>query len=166
MPDQSSTKFEKPRHGAACQGDATVSVSFRAVFPAVRQALADIQTALVAAEADLLLRQTAEIVLAEVLNNVVEHAYAEDGIGRVTVEIQVLHDRFDCLVQDSGQGLPPGPLPGAAMPQADLAEPEDWPEGGFGWALVRELTSNLTYRRAEGRNSLTFSICAQPGQSR
>jgi len=121
---------------------------------------------LAAAKADPLLRQSAEIVLAEVLNNVVEHAYAEDGIGRVTVEIQVSQDRFDCLVQDSGQGLPPGPLPGAAMPKADLAVPQDWPEGGFGWALVRELPCNLSYRRAEGRNSLTFSICAKPGQTR
>jgi len=44
MPDQSSTEFEHPSQGAARQGDTTVTVSFRAVFPAVRQALAGIQS--------------------------------------------------------------------------------------------------------------------------
>ena len=41
---------------------------------------------------------------------------------------------------------------------------EAWPEGGFGWGLIRDLASNLTYARHEGENHLSFTI-VQPTPS-
>ena len=104
------------------------------------------------------LRGTAEIVLAEVLNNIVEHAYA-DQAGNITLRL-VRHDGgLHCTVSDTGAPMPGLCLPaGRSQPLADLA---DLPEGGFGWFLIRSLTVGLDYRRIAGVNRLSFQLPAR-----
>ena len=104
------------------------------------------------------LRGTAEIVLAEVLNNIVEHAYA-DQAGDITLRL-VRHDgRVHCTVSDTGAPMPGLCLPeGRFQPLKDLA---DLPEGGFGWFLIRSLTEGLAYQRSKGLNSLSFQLPAK-----
>lgn len=107
------------------------------------------------AEAD---RGAAEIVLAEVLNNVVEHAYA-GAAGEIELTIRVAGGGLDCTVMDDGR-----PMPGGEAPEGkagDLLGGADLPEGGFGWLLIRALTRELTYRRIGGRNCLTFRLEAE-----
>ncbi|TAG25673.1 MAG: ATP-binding protein [Rhodobacterales bacterium] len=110
-------------------------------------------------------RGTVEVVLAEVLNNVAEHAYA-GGPGQISVSLRLLGARLACQVTDSGlpmpgNQLPAGDLPGQAadpaVGYADLAL-SDLPEGGFGWHLIRQLTVGLHYVRAGGQNKLSFTI--------
>lgn len=102
-------------------------------------------------------RGTVELVLAEVLNNVVEHAYSEEASG--VIEITVLQGarRLFCTVTDQGR-----PMPGLAAPSgiaADVDVPmEALPEGGFGWFLIRELSRDLRYCREGGENRLSFSL--------
>jgi serine/threonine-protein kinase RsbW len=104
------------------------------------------------------LRGTAEIVLAEVLNNIVEHAYA-DQAGDITLRL-VRHDgEVHCTVSDTGAPMPGLCLPeGRFQPLKDLA---DLPEGGFGWFLIRSLTEGLAYQRSKGLNSLSFQLPAK-----
>ena len=104
------------------------------------------------------LRGTAEIVLAEVLNNIVEHAYADQG-GDITLRL-VRHDgALHCTVTDTGAPMPGLCLPeGRFQPLDDLA---DLPEGGFGWFLIRSLTQGLAYRRSKGINRLSFQLPAK-----
>ena len=104
------------------------------------------------------LRGTAEIVLAEVLNNIVEHAYA-DQAGDITLRL-VRHDGgVHCTVSDTGAPMPGLCLPeGRFQPLKDLA---DLPEGGFGWFLIRSLTEGLAYQRSKGLNSLSFQLPAK-----
>ncbi len=99
-----------------------------------------------------------EIVLAEVLNNVVEHAYAAFP-GRVCVTLRREGADLRCEVCDQGAAMPGLDLP--AGRQADLAEIADLPEGGFGWFLIRSLTQDLTYRRDNGVNHLSFLLPAR-----
>ena len=101
------------------------------------------------------LRGTAEIVLAEVLNNIVEHAYA-DQAGNITLRL-VRHDGgLHCTVSDTGAPMPGLCLPeGRFQPLDDLA---DLPEGGFGWFLIRSLVTELTYQRIDGENRLSFIL--------
>ena len=53
-------------------------------------------------------------------------------------------------------------MPGESIP--DPKEPDldvstaDLPEGGFGWGLIRTLSSGLSYRRMSERNRLAFRI--------
>lgn len=98
-----------------------------------------------------------EIVLAEALNNVVEHAYGEEAHGVVEVEIDRRADVLAFRITDDGQPMPEGDLPQGAPLDLNVAS-EDLPEGGFGWFLIRELTEQLSYRRQADRNILTFHV--------
>ena len=115
-------------------------------------------------------RGTAEIVLAEVLNNIVEHAYAKDG-GEIEIFVQVGHDSLTCRVVDTGLPMPDHDLPAGQSPMlaATPMELEDLPEGGFGWFLIRALSRDLIYWREGPRNLLFFRLqtgdaaAARPG---
>ena len=98
-----------------------------------------------------------EIVLAEVLNNVVEHAYAAHGRGVVEVEVELTPAALLFRVLDDGRPMPEGDAPAGAAHDLDVVT-DDLPEGGFGWFLIRELTDDLRYRRIGNRNELTFQI--------
>ena len=54
-------------------------------------------------------RSTAEIVLAEVLNNVVEHAYAQ-GSGPILLTLSLGDGLLHCRVEDEGAAMPGGSL--------------------------------------------------------
>lgn len=99
-------------------------------------------------------RGTVELVLAEVLNNVAEHAYA-GGSGPVEVNLCVTPLGIACRIVDRGLAMPGDRLPQGALPQAVA---DDLPEGGFGWHLIRSLTADLTYARSAGQNRLSFLI--------
>lgn len=99
----------------------------------------------------------AEIILAEILNNIVEHAYAHYP-GETEVTVQRKGDSLCFDVTDNGL-----PLPKAALVKGDLpgiGAQHDLPEGGFGWYLIRKLATNLTYCRDAGENRLSFRIAA------
>ena len=100
-----------------------------------------------------------ELVLAEALNNVVEHAYGDTG-GRIDLHIRQSPVHIECEVIDCGRAFPPGELPGAALPSSALnpQQVDDLPEGGFGWFLIRSLTRHLSYDRQDARNTLQFSL--------
>ncbi len=97
-------------------------------------------------------RGSVEIVVAEVLNNVVEHAYAQ-YTGKIDLRI-TRHPAF-LAVKVADAGLP---MPGGELPGSKLADVSDLPEGGFGWFLIRTLTQDLSYRRDGERNLLSLSI--------
>lgn len=100
-------------------------------------------------------RGTAEIVLAEVLNNVVEHAYAAHA-GEIHLSLAVADGQLHCVIEDEGNPMPGGEPPAGTLPDAHL-----FPEGGFGWHLIRSLSSGLDYRRQGDMNRLSFSLPAE-----
>jgi serine/threonine-protein kinase RsbW len=102
-------------------------------------------------------RGTAELVLAEVLNNVAEHAYA-DRPGPVTVTLTPVAAGIHCSVVDEGTAMPGGRLPDGNLRGGPGTALEDLPEGGFGWHLIRALSRDLTYLRSDGRNRLSFLL--------
>ena len=100
-------------------------------------------------------RGTAELLLAEVLNNVVEHAYA-NGAGEIEVSVTLRGGSLIFQVLDRGEELP-----GHALPPGRLAEygrQSDLPEGGFGWHMIRALAKDVDYRRQDGCNQLSFRL--------
>jgi serine/threonine-protein kinase RsbW len=100
-------------------------------------------------------RGAAEIVLAEALNNIVEHAYSTTH-GDIDITLQLRHNELICTIVDTGR-----PMPDHQLPKGDLAPLgaiEDLPEGGFGWHVIRTLSKDLHYRRENGRNQLSFRM--------
>jgi serine/threonine-protein kinase RsbW len=102
-------------------------------------------------------RSVAELVLAEVLNNVAEHAYGPGG-GRVTVTLTGDPTGVRCLVADKGRAMPGERLPEGRLPGGPGTAVADLPEGGFGWHLIRSLSVGLTYARVDGQNQLGFFL--------
>jgi serine/threonine-protein kinase RsbW len=102
--------------------------------------------------------EDATIALAEVLNNIEEHAYEGRPGCPVVIEIRADPSRFECRVEDHGNPLPGGAIPVGKMPPTDPKAPEKLPEGGFGWALLHRVTTELTYHRIGGLNRLFFII--------
>lgn len=102
---------------------------------------------------------TAQLVLAEVLNNIVEHAY-RDLAGDILLTCRLAEGGgLRVRVEDRGSPLPAGAaLPGLPAPLA-----EGLSEGGYGWFLIRTLTRDLAYQRQDGRNVLTFHVLQEPG---
>lgn len=95
----------------------------------------------------------AQIVLAEVLNNIAEHAFG--GLdGRINLTVQLLPGRLIFRIEDDGRPMPGGTMP-AGLP-VDLDA--ELPEGGFGWHMIRCLADRLTYLRAGDTNLLCFEI--------
>lgn len=102
-----------------------------------------------------------ELVVGEVLNNAVEHAYGSRRNGRIDVECQNRGGTLRFEVRDGGAPLPELSLPQGKPPTVDCAA-SDLPEGGFGWFLVRSLAESIDYHRLGGINMLQFRIALSP----
>ncbi|MFT6912600.1 MAG: serine/threonine-protein kinase RsbW [Paracoccaceae bacterium] len=98
-----------------------------------------------------------QIVLGELLNNVVEHAYENQAGGFVQLDVWVCDGLLKCRLQDGGKPMPELTAPDGVLPpttnQFDML-----PEGGFGWFLIHELTHDLYYDRVNDKNLLSFSL--------
>jgi len=103
-----------------------------------------------------------EIVLAEVLNNVVEHAYSDHGRGVIELDVTRRASTLAFVIRDDGRPMPDGNTP-AGRPQDLEVVAKNLPEGGFGWFLIRELTRELVYHRSGNRNELRFIVPLGPG---
>ncbi|MDM7457816.1 MAG: ATP-binding protein [Paracoccus sp. (in: a-proteobacteria)] len=102
-----------------------------------------------------------ELVLAEVMNNITEHAIP-DRNGAAGQRCPVIHlsivshvTGLACALTDDGAILPSDCLLPRNLPQCLQ---QDLPEGGFGWFLIQDLTQELCYYREGERNYLAFRI--------
>ncbi|WP_226779787.1 ATP-binding protein [Oceaniglobus trochenteri] len=142
------------------------TIELRLEFPCtqanVRRALASIMSGLGAMDLSEDDSSTVELVLAEVLNNVTEHAYRDAGLGLIRLHLKQTDDGLSCRVIDNGDAMPRNTPPRGYPPNPN-GPLETYPEGGFGWFLIRKLTSDLAYLRDADRNILSFRI--QIGQT-
>ncbi|MEP1767020.1 MAG: ATP-binding protein [Sulfitobacter sp.] len=134
------------------------TVSVAGAEDAVRSGLAKTMTCL----APLSLSEddagTVELVLAEALNNVIEHALAATD-GQTAIEIHGKHDMegLHLSIIDQGVAMPKGRAPTACAPDVNVAM-ADMPEGGFGWFMIHTLAQEVQYVRIGDENHLTLTI--------
>jgi serine/threonine-protein kinase RsbW len=104
-----------------------------------------------------------ELVMAELMNNVAEHApVAAASLPSKTGKVPVIHlcivrhkAGLACALTDDGVSLPDSCVLPRELPPAIA---DNLPEGGFGWFLVQTLTQALCYYRESSRNYLAFNI--------
>lgn len=125
-----------------------------------RVTLAEVCARLAAAGLDDDAIGTVELVLAEVLNNIAEHAYGPEG-GPVLLQVELAQDEVLCRLADRGRPMPMGQVPQQEFPT--IAPPDVLPEGGFGWHIVRCLVSEMDYRREPDGNRLVLRIPVEAG---
>lgn len=95
------------------------------------------------------------LVLAEALNNVVEHAYLYSKDGEIDILVRLRPDRLQTTIKDKGRKFD-GPPPVKEMDVENM-DFEELPEGGFGWNLIRTLTDNVEFERKDEQNCLTLT---------
>ncbi len=125
---------------------------------AVRRVLDDVRDHISDAPGFAAVSDMSQIVLGEILNNVVEHAYRMEPGHPIQLSITFEDGGLHCRVIDDGVAMPNGTPPNGGMPELDPSQRDELPEGGFGWALVRDMTEQLIYSRRNGQNHLEFSI--------
>lgn len=103
-----------------------------------------------------------ELVTAEALNNVVEHAYGPEAEGEISISWSFGATGLLMKIEDRGKPIPSDKPPLSPTPCArDHAALV--PEGGFGWFLIQGLARNIVYRREQGRNVLTYRMAVGLG---
>lgn len=99
------------------------------------------------------------LVLAESLNNVIEHAYSFKEGGLIEIRARMRDAAISLQIIDSG-------TPFVGPPDAvTLSHPgdvlDDLPEGGFGWFLIQSLTEDIHFSHDAGKNKLTLVLVLQ-----
>lgn len=138
-----------------------VNLRFPATADAVRDTLLTVDTTLAESGAAKDLRTRTQIALAEACNNIVEHAYAPPcDVADPVIVLDIAGDRggLQITLRDRGRAMPDGPLPSNDLPPLDPDDLNGLPEGGFGWALLREMTRALSISRRNGQNILRFRL--------
>ncbi|MEY4871932.1 MAG: hypothetical protein RLZZ563_1262 [Pseudomonadota bacterium] len=95
-------------------------------------------------------RECALLVLAEALNNVVEHGYP-DAVGWIGLLPVPGRAGLAWRIVDAGRPVP-------ELAQLRVAMPDGPAEGGFGWPLIRALTDEVRLSRRRGWNILTLRM--------
>ena len=93
------------RHGVVTE------LSFKATFRWVRRAIHEAMDALEAHNLTAEEMASVEIVLAEALNNIVEHAYPQAAPGDVHLSLRLRGTGLLVEVRDQGRPMPNGPAP-------------------------------------------------------
>jgi len=123
----------------------------------VRHALKQLRLALLDAGLPQLDISCAEIVVAEVLNNIVKHAQNKSEQGWFEVQCTAQQDGLHIVCRDNGLPMPGGAPPGGVLPNLDRFN-DELPEGGWGWSLVRTLSRDLKYKRVHNLNVVSFFL--------
>ena len=91
-----------------------------------------------------------QVALVEVLNNIVKHAYRNQGSGIIEITCQPFPAHLGFEITDSGIPPPAQCLTNDHMTAVDIQA--SLPEGGFGWFLICQLSSDITHERHKGKN--------------
>lgn len=134
-----------------------ISLTVQSHPAAVRAALGEVCAALRARALDRDSCENAELVLAEVLNNIVKHAYRGRG-GVIGIALRIGGGQVAFRITDCGRPMPDGRLPAGLLPDNRPGLPVS--EGGYGWFLIRSLSRGLNYRRDGDRNILSFRVAS------
>jgi serine/threonine-protein kinase RsbW len=137
--------------------DTTLRYQLQSTPEAVRDTLIAIKGALVECNAAEMAGDLWELVVAEVLNNIVEHAYSEKPNGAIELELTFASSRMIASFIDYGAPMPDGALPANTPANVDVPI-QNLPEGGFGWHFIHTLSDHLNYERSNSRNCLMLEM--------
>ncbi|MEK6216404.1 MAG: ATP-binding protein [Boseongicola sp.] len=164
MPHDAAMNHVSAAPPATAAGGVLSRTAFRATFDNVRLAVETAMSTLQPLDLSIEDASSIEIVLAEALNNVVEHAYPPEHPGDVKLVLR--HGRAGLLIEirDRGKPMPNGRTPDGEHP-ADAAARNHMPEGGYGWFLIKQLARDMVYDRENGENFLIFRMSLDESQS-
>lgn len=157
MPHDAATKKSSASSSDRWPDGILLNKSFKASFRWVRRVIHETMDTLDAYDLSAEQMGSIEIVLAEALNNIVEHAYPQDDPGDIDMCLRLRRSGLLVEIRDKGRPMPNGRAPIGNHPMAEFNE-DPMPEGGYGWYLIRELVQDLIYDRRDGENILLFRL--------
>jgi serine/threonine-protein kinase RsbW len=159
MPPQHSPTHINTDPDCVIKGGTTalVDTSFRATDLHVRWAVSHALDRLFEYHVAPDFQFTVEIVLAELLNNIVEHGYRATGEGSIHLKVLLVDDHIRVETIDHGVQMPGHEAPHPPEPNLNVTR-DDLPEGHFGWFLIRKLSDDLIYTRTKDENRLSLCI--------
>ncbi len=96
------------------------------------------------------------LVLAEALNNVIEHAYGSEQKGHIQIKATLRAQTLSVQIVDRGKPFD-GP-PDEVSLNTDKYALSEMPDGGFGWFLIKSLTEDIHFSHDGGQNKLTLVV--------
>ncbi|MEM7668076.1 MAG: ATP-binding protein [Pseudomonadota bacterium] len=96
---------------------------------------------------------------AEVLNNIVEHAYKGSPDGEIQAAIWLAQGSFFLVTRDRGRPFAPVPPITSARDESPV-DLELLPDRGFGWPIIRGSADDIAYDRIDGWNVLILEFRA------
>jgi serine/threonine-protein kinase RsbW len=133
-------------------------VSLRSEQAEVRGALTSLLTGLAPLDLDVEELNIVELVVAEILNNIVEHAYPPTWPrSKISVTCKQERNGLHLCIIDRGKAMPDNQPPIGMSKPRDV-EISDMPEGGFGWFLIQYLAKDIKYQRSGQQNRLDLRI--------
>lgn len=125
---------------------------------AAREASARLMVGLEPLELDIKEAGTVELVMAEALNNIVEHGYPDpENGGPISVYCEHGSTGLTIKLVDKGLPMPNGQTPIGLVADTDV-DLKDMPEGGFGWFIIKTLAKDVVYSRVNEVNLLDLRI--------
>lgn len=100
------------------------------------------------------------LVLAEALNNVIEHAYGTETSGDIQIKGILRAQTLSLQIVDKGRPFD-GP-PDEVILNTEVYELSEMPDGGFGWFLIKSLTEDIHFSREGDKNKLTLVVGVRP----
>jgi serine/threonine-protein kinase RsbW len=100
------------------------------------------------------------LVLAEALNNVIEHAYGTETSGDIQIKGTLRAQTLSLQIVDKGRPFD-GP-PDEVILNTEVYELSEMPDGGFGWFLIKSLTEDIHFSRDGDKNKLTLVVGVRP----
>jgi len=146
-------KIDAPAPSSALIRDYVFSSNSDAVRNILKTVLKDLQ--IVGLSADQI--TSVEIILAEVFNNIIEHAYLFEKDRAIALACVRHPNTLSFQFIDQGRPMPSDkvPLPTSYVKFGKLC---DLPEGGFGWNIIRSLANDISYQRRDNSNFLKISV--------
>jgi len=141
-----------------------IRISIDSTEMAVRKALEELLDGLAPLDLNIEEIGTVELVMAEALNNIVEHACTErETKGIIKIVCKHSTDGLHLTVMDNGRSMPNGETPVGKTIDMDV-DLQDIPEGGFGWLLIKGLANEVCYQRRSWQNMLQFRLAVATEQ--
>lgn len=140
--------------------DPLFEATSEASFEDVRETLSDLDEHLELCGFPDDLRGTFQLVLAEAMNNIVEHAYfGRDASAGISLLVEETEVGLSAVLVDNGAAMPWETMNRRQSPRRPLL-PHFAEEGGYGWSIITALTTDLDYVREGTANRLSFTVIA------
>ncbi len=129
-----------------------------ATFEDVRAILRQLDMRLKGSGVDADTRGSAQLVLAEAMNNIVEHAFSDKSVkAAFHLRIEAQDDGLKVHLSDQGDPMPWTEVRNPGILRRPMS-PEYAKEGGFGWSIIKALSQDVAYSREDGTNHLSFDL--------